>query len=94
VNFELVKNNVPVSIDDEERFLTRNKQIEERDSSNYYFVDIQEYKLINEPAPIEYVEKNIKSLILNKRKIDFLKQVEENIYKEGIRKNRFEIYND
>jgi hypothetical protein len=94
VNFEVVKNNIPEPLSDEIQFLNRNKLIEQEDSSFYYFVYIKEYKLQNELAPKEYVEKNIKNLILNKRKIEFLKQVEENLYKEGVRQNKFEIYNN
>ena len=35
----------------------------------------------------------IKSLKLNRRKIEFLKEVENNIYREGVNKNTFKIYN-
>lgn len=94
VNFEIVKNNIPGNITDERQFLYRNNQIELKDSIYYYLVTIDDYKLQNELAPIEYVENNIKNLIINKRKIEFLKQVEENIYKEGVRKNKFTIYSD
>ena len=94
VNFEIVKNNIPGNITDDKQFLARNNQIELKDSIYYYLVTIQDYKLQNELAPIEYVENNIKNLILNKRKIEFLKQIEENVYKEGVRKNRFTIYSD
>lgn len=92
VNFELVKNNLPGDITDEKQFLSRNNLVELKDSNYYYLVSIQDYKLLNELAPIEYVEENIKNLILNKRKIEFLKQVEENVYKEGVRQNKFKIY--
>jgi hypothetical protein len=65
-----------------------------KDSVYYYLVNINDYKLKNELAPVEYVETNIKNLILNKRKIEFLKQIEENVYKEGIRQNKFKIYTE
>jgi hypothetical protein len=65
--------------------------IEHSDDDYYYLVSILDYKLKNESAPLEFVEDNIKNLILNRRKIDFLKQVENNIYTEGIEKNKFEI---
>ncbi len=94
VDFETVKNNIPQEIDNVERFLSRNNKIELNDSNYYYLVKIQDYKLKNDLAPLEFVENNIKKLILNKRKIQFLKQVEENIYKEGIRQNKFRIYNN
>ena len=85
VNFETVKNNIPQEIDDVEHFLSRNNQIELNDSNYYYLVKIQDYKLKNDLAPLNFVENNIKKLILNKRKIEFLKEVENNIYTEGIR---------
>lgn len=93
VDFETVKSNIPQEIDDVEQFLTRNKQIELKDSNYYYLVRVQEYKLKNEQAPLEFVQDNIKKLILNRRKIEFLKEIEDNIYKEGIRKNKFSIEN-
>jgi hypothetical protein len=94
VDFEIVKKNIPGDITDESQFLARNNQIELNDSIYYYLVNIQDYKLKNELAPVEYVENNIKNLILNKRKIEFLKQIEENVYKEGIRQNKFKIYTE
>ncbi len=94
MDFETVKNNIPQEIDDVSRFLSRNNKIELNDSIYYYLVKIQDYKLKNDLAPLKFVENNIKKLILNKRKIQFLKQVEENIYKEGIRQNKFRIYNN
>ncbi len=93
VDFEMVLKNIPKEIDDPEQFLKQNKSIELEDSNYYYLVSIQDYKLKNELAPMEFMKDNIKNLILNRRKIDFLKQVEDNVYTEGIRKNKFKIYN-
>lgn len=94
VDFEIVKRNIPGEITDERQFLSLNNQIELKDSIYYYLVSFQDYKFQNELAPVDYVENNIKNLILNRRKIEFLKQVEENVYKEGIRQNKFKIYSE
>ena len=91
VDFEVVARNIPTEIENMEQFLKSNKTIELTDEGYYYFVSILDFKLRNELAPAEFVTGNIKSLIINKRKIDFLKEVENNIYKEGIRKNKFRI---
>jgi hypothetical protein len=56
-------------------------------------VSIQDYKLKNELAPAEFVKSNIRNLILNRRKIEFLKEVENSVYTEGIRQNKFKIIN-
>ena len=92
VDFAVFKNSIPELIEDEEKFLTRNNMAEFKDAENYYLISILDYKLVNELAPLEYEAENIRNLILNKRKVDFLKQIEENVYKEGVRQNKFKIY--
>jgi hypothetical protein len=93
IDFQVLRNNLPLEVDDPQKFLRENSLKEMNDSNYYYIVSIHDYKLINDLAPIEFVENNIKNLILNQRKIKFLKEIEENIYTEGIRKNKFKIYN-
>lgn len=92
VDFEMIKKNLPPAMNDTQLLLSGKKQIETKDSIYYYIVSIQDYRMKNQIAPLEYVEDNIRNLILNQRKITFLKGVEENIYKEGIRQNKFTIY--
>lgn len=91
VDFQLVAKNIPETINNPEQFLENNQLIERTESGYYYLVSIQDYKLKNEEAPLDYVAENIKNLILNRRKIDFLKELENNVYAEGIEKNKFEI---
>lgn len=93
IELDAVMQNLPISVDNPEQFLRRNQVVEHTDSSYYYLVAIQDYMLQNDQAPVEYVADNIKSLILNRRKISFLKEVEDNIFKEGSNKNSFKIYN-
>lgn len=93
VELDLMLREIPLTIDHPETFLKNNRYIEHTDSSYYHLIAIHEYKLKNEQAPIEYVQDNIKSLILNRRKIEFLKEVENNIYREAVNKNTFKIYN-
>ena len=92
VDFDVVLKNIPKEISDPEQFLPRNNRIEVNDSNYYYLVSIQDYRLRNDEAPMEYVKENIKNLILNRRKIEFLKLLEDNVYTEGIRQNKFKIY--
>ncbi|MEN8118012.1 MAG: hypothetical protein ABFS16_13595 [Bacteroidota bacterium] len=93
VDFQVLSNNMPTTIENSERFLSSNKLIEMNDANYYYLVSIHDFKLKNDLAPADYVENNIKNLILNQRKLEFLKEIEENVYKEGIRQNKFRIYN-
>ena len=92
ISFQMLEKNFPEKVEDPETFLTRNKLYEMNDSNYYYIVSIHDFKLSNDLAPIEFVRENIKNLILNQRKIKFLKEIEENIYTEGVRKKKFRIY--
>ncbi|WP_321996376.1 hypothetical protein [Draconibacterium orientale] len=92
ISFQMLEKNFPQQVEDPEAFLKRNQLYEMNDSNYYYIVSIHDYKLSNDLAPIEFVRDNIKNLILNQRKIKFLKEIEENIYTEGVRKKKFRIY--
>ncbi len=93
VNFEIIMKNLPPDLGDAKKLITAKKPIEAKDLNYYYLVNIQDYRLKNSLAPEEFVANNIRSLILNQRKIKFLKDIENNVYREGIRKNKFTIHN-
>ncbi len=92
IDFTVLNRNLPVSINDPESFLTQNKLREMSDSDYYYLVNIHDYMLANDLAPLEFVENNIKNLILNQRKIKFLKELENTVFTEGERQKKFKIY--
>jgi hypothetical protein len=45
-----------------------------------------------EPAPLELVSRDIINIILNKRKIAFIQDLEQRVYNDGVNRNQFEIY--
>ena len=93
VNMEQILTQLPFEIPNQERFLKRNKFMESKDTNYYYFICIRDFRLSGERSPVEYVSSQIKNLLLNQRKIRFLKQVEKDIYSEGVASNKFKIYN-
>lgn len=92
IDFAVLNRNLPDPIDDPATFLSSYKTREMNDTNYYYLVHIHDYMLANDLAPLEFVENNIKNLILNRRKIEFLKEIENNIYTEGERQKKFRIY--
>lgn len=92
IDFQLLNRNLPELIDDPETFLRTTTVQEMYDEDYYYLVSILDFKLTNDLAPLEFVENNIKNLILNQRKIRFLREVENNIFTEGERQKKFKIY--
>lgn len=92
VDLDLIAAKMPEPVDNEKILLRRNNQIEMRDDGFYYLLCIIDFRLKSQTAPIEYVSESIRNLIINKRKIDFLKKLEEDVYNEGVRNNKFKVY--
>ena len=89
---DLVLKNTPMEIADQQRFLQRNRYIESSDMNYYYIVCIRDYRLVGQVSPNEYVYNDIRNLILSKQKIKFLKQIEKDVYKEGIESKKVKLF--
>lgn len=89
---DLVLKNIPEEISDQEKFLKTNRFSESSDMDYYYVVSIREYRLAGQISPIEYVKEDIRNLILSKQKIEFLKQIEKDIYQEGLNNNKVKLF--
>jgi len=46
---------------------------------------IREYMLPGTTAPLKYVEERIKAILLNKKRIEFIQQLAQDLYDEAIR---------
>lgn len=65
--------------------LSRSKRlVEAEDSENFYFLMIKEFLAADEYEPLEYAQDKVKSILLNKKRIEFIKQLEEDLYNEGL----------
>lgn len=82
----------PLNISDPSRYLTYNRNIETRDQDYYYFIHVKEVLREGEVKPLEMVRDNIKSVLLNKKRIEYIQELENSVYKEGVSRNQFEIY--
>lgn len=92
VSADLVLRNTPEKITDQASFLERNRITESIDSTYFYIVCIRDYRLAGQVSPVEYVQSDIQNLILSKQKLNFLKQIEKDIYKEGLDKNKVKLF--
>lgn len=92
LSFPLLMQKMPGTVADPSDFLKRYKYLEAEDDRYFHFARIIDYKLPGESAPLEYVKQEIRDILLNKRKMDFLKQLEESIYNEAVIQNDVEVY--
>ncbi len=83
---------LPRPISRPDRFLKYNHFYETSDSLNYYYINVKEFKLAKETAPIEYVEDRIKAILLNKKRLDFINKLESDLYNEGLKRKIIKFY--
>ena len=83
---------IPLESDDQEAWLARNSAVELQDDRFLYFINIREYRLRNSVAPFEYISGQVKTIILNNRRNDFLQKLEDGIYNEALRDNSLTVY--
>lgn len=79
-------------IDNVETFLRRTKFFETSDSNSVSLVSIRDYRLRSTIAPFEYVKDDIKRIIWNARRFDFIQSLENGIYNAALKENSFKIY--
>jgi protein subunit release factor A len=82
---------IPEGLAGQPNALFRTGTVEVSDSTGHYILSIKEIKARNEVAPLEFEAASIKGIILNKRKIDLVKSLEQQIFDEGLSKNHVQI---
>jgi len=92
ISFTSIMQIIPGSVSDPKQFLQHYKNLEADDGHYFHFLKISAYMLPGEIAPLEYVRSEIRDILLNKRKIEFLKEIEEDIYNESVIHNEVEVY--
>ena len=89
---ELVKNAPLAEIPNKIQFLQTNPYYETSDDDFLYFIKIDAYRISDNISPMEFVKDDIKNIILNKRKVELAKRLEEEVYENAIKNKDFEIY--
>ena len=75
-----------------ENLLKKSKFIQKQDSLGLYLVAIKDVLQRNDIAPLSYIKSTIKEMILHKRKIELIRDIEKIIVKDATKNNNFKIY--
>jgi hypothetical protein len=90
--FDDLLKEVPIETYNKELFLQNNRFVEVSDSLSIYFLNIKGFKIRENISPLAFEVDNIKNMILNKRKMDLITKMREDIYNEAFNKNKAEIF--
>jgi hypothetical protein len=89
---ELVKNSPLVEIPNKIQFLKNTPYYETSDEGFYYFLKVVEYRISDNVSPLEFVKDDIRNILLNKRKVELAKRLEDEVYSQASVNKEFEVY--
>jgi hypothetical protein len=78
--------------ENKKELLKKSNFVQLKDSLDLYLMQIEDVLYQNDLAPQEYVKPTIKQIVINKRKLELIKQLEKDITKDAIKNKQFEVY--
>ncbi|MDC0249316.1 hypothetical protein OAK24_00375 [Flavobacteriales bacterium] len=90
--FSIFNEKLPKIIDKEDDFLSNTRGVWFEDTIFRYYVFIKDYKLKGSISPLSIEKEKIKNVLLNKKKIEYLKQLEDELYQNALALKKIKIY--
>ncbi len=82
----------PITIGNAGNLLKKTNFLQLRDSLGLYLISVRKTLSRNDKAPLTYIKPTIDQIILNRRKLELVKQFEKDLKKDAIKEKKFEIY--
>jgi hypothetical protein len=92
MSFADLTRKIPLTVDDQEEFLQKNKFIEVKDSTTMYYVAISAFKSKESISPLNFEIENIRTILLNKRKAALLQRMEDDLISNAVKNKKYEIF--
>lgn len=73
-------------------YLKRNKNVEVRDTVYCYFLHVEQFLPKGDPLPLEYAKNEIKEMIINLKRVAFINQIKNDLYREASENNDIIYY--
>ena len=90
--FSRINNKLPKFINEEEYFLENTKGIWFEDIQYRYYIYIKNYQIKGSVSPLTLEIEKIRNVLLNKNKIQYLKQLEDELYQNALDLKKIKIY--
>lgn len=92
LSFSDLLKEIPITTYNQEGYLNNNKVISVTDSDYIYFVRILDFRVKDNISPLEREQERIQRIILNKRKSQLMKQLEDQIVEEAYSTDKVSIH--
>lgn len=92
--FDDILKEIPIKTYNQEEYLQNNRYIEISDSLNTYLLNIKGFMIKESVSPLSFERANIRSIIINKRKLKLIETMRKDIYDKALKSGDFEIINN
>jgi hypothetical protein len=82
---------IPLEVEDQEAFIKKNNYFEVKEDEFIYLVIIKSYLPKNSLSPLSVEEGTLKNMLLNKKKVELLQQMQKDIYNQALKENDIEL---
>lgn len=80
------------ALDTDRDYLNRNRNVEVRDTAFCYFLHVENFLPEGEQLPLEYARSEIKEILINLKRVDFINWMKQDLYKEASEDNDIVYY--
>lgn len=87
-----LRNKIPDIAFSNPSYLRYHNFMQQEDSTGVSLINLIDYKITNERAPLEVERDNIKAIIINHRRVEFIKRMRQDIRQEAEQKGQIERY--
>jgi hypothetical protein len=89
--FNDILKEIPINTYNQEEYLKNNRTIEIQDSGFSYLLSIKGFMIKDGISPLSFEKKNIREIIINKRKLKLVEDMQKDVYANAVKKGAFEI---
>ena len=75
-----------------EEYINKHRQVELKDTAFCYFLNVSDYRGAGEEKPYEFARSEVKDLLVNQKRVNFMEQVKNDLYQQAVNKKKI-IYN-
>ena len=83
---------IPLKEASPEQYVDKHRHVELKDTAFYYFLNVSDYRGAGEEKPYEFARSEVKDLLVNQKRVNFMEQVKNDLYQQAVNKKKI-IYN-
>jgi hypothetical protein len=81
-----------INADNKENYISNGMSYQYPDSTTVWLVKVKQVLPKDNPTPLQFLRPTIKQVIINKRKVELIKTIENEITNDAFKNNKYEIY--